>query len=67
MDLTATGDNEYEFHKDVQVDEGKQYQYKFRIGEGDWWILNEDSPTGNVPEHELFGFNFNYFSRIALE
>jgi hypothetical protein len=40
-----TGD--YEFHKEVEVEQGKEYQYKFRIGEqGDWWVLNEESPTG---------------------
>jgi hypothetical protein len=52
MEYTTTGDNEYEYHKDVQVEEGKEYQYKFRIGEGDWWILNEDAPTGTYSRAE---------------
>ena len=39
-------ENLYRYHKDVQVEEGKQYQYKFRVGPGDWWILNEEAPTG---------------------
>lgn len=38
-------DNEYHFDAKVEVDEGGEYQYKFRVGEGDW-TLNEDSPTG---------------------
>jgi hypothetical protein len=46
MQHTIDESNEYEYHKDVQVEDGKDYQYKFRIGEGDWWILNENSPTG---------------------
>ena len=46
MQHTVNDDNEYEYHKDVQVEEGKEYQYKFRVGEGDWWILNEEAPTG---------------------
>jgi hypothetical protein len=37
---------EYRFTKDVEVEEGKEYQYKFRVGEGDWWLLNEDEQTG---------------------
>lgn len=46
MEHTVNGENEYEFHKDVQAEEGKEYQYKFRVGQGDWWVLNEDAPTG---------------------
>ncbi|KAF4624681.1 hypothetical protein G7Y89_g13487 [Cudoniella acicularis] len=45
MEYTAIADNEYEYRKDVQVEHGKEYQYKFRMGTGDWWILNEDAPT----------------------
>lgn len=40
--------NEYDFHKEVEVEAGKEYQYKLRVGEGDWWILNEDAPTGTL-------------------
>jgi len=46
MDYSVNGDNENEFHKDVKVEAGKEYQYKFRIGPGDWWILNEDALVG---------------------
>ena len=24
------------------------YQYKFRLGSGDWWVLDESSPTGRA-------------------
>jgi hypothetical protein len=46
MSHTQGEDREFDFTKDVEVEEGKEYQYKFRIGEGDWWLLNEDSPNG---------------------
>ncbi|KAH7348373.1 hypothetical protein BKA65DRAFT_259425 [Rhexocercosporidium sp. MPI-PUGE-AT-0058] len=46
MQYTTDASNEHEFFKEVDVEQGKEYQYKFRIGPGDWWILNEDSPTG---------------------
>lgn len=46
MEWYTTSSGEYEFHKEVTVEAGHEYQYKFRIGEGDWWTLNEDSPTG---------------------
>jgi hypothetical protein len=47
MQHTTNETGDYGFHKEVQVEEGKEYQYKFRVGEqGDWWILNEESPTG---------------------
>ncbi|KAG0647618.1 hypothetical protein D0Z07_6849 [Hyphodiscus hymeniophilus] len=36
---------EYRFTKAVEVEEGNEYQYKFRVGEGEWWLLNEDEPT----------------------
>jgi hypothetical protein len=49
QEMQYTVDEEHgttEYHKEVEVIEGKEYQYKFRIGDGDWWLLNEDSPTG---------------------
>jgi hypothetical protein len=45
LEYTKEGD-EYIFKKDVVV-KGGEYQYKFRIGPGDWWVLNEDAPTGD--------------------
>lgn len=46
MQYTPTGDHDFEYHKKVYIEEGKEYQYKFRLGNGDWWVLNEDSPSG---------------------
>ena len=45
MQYTTSEAGEHDFYKEVQVEEGSAYQYKFRIGEGEW-MLNEDSPTG---------------------
>lgn len=49
MQYTTDENNEHEFFKEVYVEQGKEYQYKFRIGLGEWWIMNEDSPTGMCP------------------
>ncbi|KAI6713750.1 hypothetical protein JHW43_003690 [Diplocarpon mali] len=46
MRYTTDEHNEHDFYTDVDVQEGREYQYKFRVGPGDWWVLNEDSPTG---------------------
>lgn len=36
---------ECDFYTDVSLPEGT-WQYKFRIGTGDWWGLNEHADTG---------------------
>lgn len=41
----AGEDGQYRFYKDVDVPEGR-WQYKFRIGHGDWWVLDEQAETG---------------------
>jgi hypothetical protein len=46
MKHEAKADGELEFTKEVSVQEGKQYQYKFRVGDGEWWVLNEQAPIG---------------------
>lgn len=46
MEYTTDAGGEHSFRKTVLVEEGKEYQYKFRIGTGDWWALNEDVPVG---------------------
>lgn len=47
MDYEAEeGQEEYRFYKRIEAEEGKECQYKFRIGEGDWWVLDETSPIG---------------------
>ncbi|KAH9845048.1 hypothetical protein Tdes44962_MAKER06907 [Teratosphaeria destructans] len=44
MDTEKKADGEYRFYKTFQVDEG-EYQYKFRLGPGDWWALDDSKPT----------------------
>lgn len=46
MDFTTGENGEHKFYKEVIVEEGGQFQYKFRLGMGDWWVLNELAPTG---------------------
>jgi hypothetical protein len=46
MRYTSNGDNDFQYYSTFEVEEGQEYQYKFRIGEGDWWVLNEDAPSG---------------------
>ena len=46
MQHTVDEQGEYKFTKAVEVEEGQQYQYKFRVGEGDWWLLNEGEQIG---------------------
>lgn len=48
MHFTAGEHNVHKFHSDIEVEEGKEYQYKFRVGEGGSWALDEDSPTGRL-------------------
>lgn len=45
MDFTTDEDGEHTFKKDIQAYAGSKVQYKFRVGLGDWWVLNEDAPT----------------------
>jgi hypothetical protein len=45
MDRTAREDGEYDFKKEVRGAPGSKIQYKFRIGDGNWWVLQEDHPT----------------------
>ena len=46
MQHKVAEDGEAEYTLEVMVEEGKEYQYKFRMGLGDWWVLNEEAPTG---------------------
>jgi len=50
MQYTTDESNEHEFYKAIEVEEGKEYQYKFRIGEGEWWLLDEaaEIATDNI-------------------
>ncbi|KAI9886490.1 MAG: Twinfilin-1 [Watsoniomyces obsoletus] len=40
----AESAKEYSFHKEMTVDEGR-WQYKFRLGHGDWWVLDDGAKT----------------------
>lgn len=53
MNYTTREDGEHYFQKGVYANPGATIQYKFRIGNGDWWVLDDHSPTmtdiaGNV-------------------
>ena len=48
MGYTVDEQNNYIFHKEVRAEGGINYQYKFHIGDGDWWMVNEDVPTGTT-------------------
>ena len=42
--------NELEFYGMYNVPEGN-HQYKFRLGDGDWWVCDESSETGMPVKH----------------
>lgn len=60
MEFRADENGELQFHKEVQVEEGAQFQYKFRIGTGEWWALNEQAPTGMFPFSSHVQLSFNH-------
>ena len=45
MDHTAREDGEHYFKKEVYGEPGSKIEYKFRIGDGDLWVLDENTPT----------------------
>ncbi|KAH6687180.1 hypothetical protein F5X68DRAFT_152660 [Plectosphaerella plurivora] len=45
MDCTTDEDGKHVFVKTVRVPPGTEIQYKFRVGQGDWWVLNDEAPT----------------------
>jgi len=44
MDCRRSPNGEHEFAKTFHAAEG-EYQYKFRLGPGDWWVCDESKPT----------------------
>ena len=46
MEYVADEDGVYTFTKKLEVAPESKVVYKFRVGEGDWWLLNENAPTG---------------------
>lgn len=49
MEYTKKDDGELEFYKDFEAEEG-QYQYKLRLGPGDWWVLDENKQTSEYTD-----------------
>ncbi len=45
MEFVSGEDGEHSFKKEVSAVPGAKIQYKFRIGLGDWWVLDENAPT----------------------
>lgn len=45
MKHKTTPDGEHVFTKSIHVKPGTAVQYKFRVGSGDWWVLDESLPT----------------------
>ena len=46
MDYTTGEDGEFNFSKAFDVEPNAKIQYKFRVGPGDWWVLDEGAPIG---------------------
>ncbi len=46
MDYTADEHGERTFKAEIYAKGGSTIQYKFRAGTGDWWVLDEDAPSG---------------------
>jgi hypothetical protein len=44
MGCSESASGEWEFTKTFSAAEG-EYQYKFRLGPGDWWVCDESKPT----------------------
>ena len=40
---------EFLFYKEFDDVEEGEYQYKFRLGLGDWWVLDETAEAGKIP------------------
>ncbi|KAM0559582.1 hypothetical protein ACHAPJ_004106 [Fusarium lateritium] len=45
MGYTTDQHGEHTFQANVMVEAGQDYQFKLRIGHGDWWVLAENYPT----------------------
>ncbi|KAL1880599.1 hypothetical protein Daus18300_001210 [Diaporthe australafricana] len=44
MEYTTGEDGAITFSKAFDVEPSSKIQYKFRVGPGDWWVLDEDAP-----------------------
>lgn len=52
MEFTKSDNDNHHFHKSIVIEPGREYQYKFRNGPGDWWILDESAPVGMFPRFQ---------------
>ena len=41
----GSGDVQFQFYANEKVGRGT-WQYKFRLGPGDWWVLDDQAETG---------------------
>ncbi|KAI0180950.1 hypothetical protein GGR52DRAFT_522301 [Hypoxylon sp. FL1284] len=61
MDVSIDQDGGHLFTKTVMVEDGSEIQYKFRIGSGNWWALDDNADTGKhsiiLPLLEWHGAN----------
>ncbi|KAI1927966.1 hypothetical protein LOZ65_002179 [Ophidiomyces ophidiicola] len=51
-DVVPTGQEEYEFSKVFQLEEG-EYEYRFRLGADNVWVCNAELPTNTDAEGNL--------------
>lgn len=51
MQHTRGADDEYVFTSSVQGAPGKEYQYKFRIGQADQWVIDDTVPACESSRH----------------
>lgn len=49
MSYSTTDAGEHFFTETIKVPEGTEVQYKFRLGPGDWWALDETAEKGRLP------------------
>ncbi|KAK1691409.1 hypothetical protein BDP55DRAFT_542028 [Colletotrichum godetiae] len=50
MDFTTEDGGEHTFYKNIEVRPSTQIEYKFRVGLGDWWVLNETAAIGKFSQ-----------------
>lgn len=46
MEYTSNEDGIHTFTKTFEAEPKSKIAYKYRVGEGDWWIVDETAPTG---------------------
>lgn len=64
MNHAPKADGEQEYWQDFDVEEG-EYQYKFRLGPGDWWVLDETKDIG-ISQHDCQQLGIFRLIRLQL-